>query len=145
VIEGFTWENWDGDGTLHSRYDDYDGNEWWNITYEPDPAFELMNCYGTTACGGIGGYQYRGRLTIHFGQDLLGEYAIFPWITFPDYGISCRKWAPWTSQNWETDTPGPGGTPIPGTDTPIPPTEYPTQPTSPPGGSTEPPPPPPDD
>jgi hypothetical protein len=133
VIEGFTWENWDEAGNHYQRYDDYNGTEWWSTIYEPVPPFELTHCYGTTAaCGGIGGYQYRGRLTIHFGQDLLGEYAIFPWITFPEYGISCREWAPWTSQNWETDTPGPGGTPIPGTDTPIPPTEYPTQPTSPP-------------
>jgi hypothetical protein len=131
VIEGFTWENWDEDGNHYQRYDDYNGTEWWNITYEPDPPFELTHCYGTTAaCGGLGGYQYRGRLSIHFGQDLLGEYAIFPWITFPDYGISCREVAPWTSQNWETDTPGPGGDPILGTDTPIPPTEGPPPPTS---------------
>jgi hypothetical protein len=147
VIEGFTWEHWDEDGNNYQEYQDYDGNEWWNTSFEPDPPFELTHCYGdTAACGGLSGYQYRGRLTIHFGQDLLGEYAIFPWITFPDYGVSCRKWAPWTSQNWETDTPGPGGTPIIGTDTPIPPTAYPT------GGATSPPstpsdytPPPPDD
>jgi hypothetical protein len=135
VIDGFTWETWDESGTLHSRYDDYDGNEWWNVSFYPDPAFELMNCHGTTECGGAYGYQYRGRLTIHFGQDLLGEYAIFPWITFPDYGISCRKWAPWVSQNWETNTP-PGGSAIPDTDTPPPPTSYPTEPTSPPSGPT---------
>jgi hypothetical protein len=143
VIEGFTWENWDEDGNHYQRYDDYNGNEWWNTIYEPDPPFELTHCYGTTAaCGGLAGYQYRGRLTIHFGQDLLGEYGIFPWITFPDYGVSCRELAPWTSQNWETDTPGPGGDPIPGTDTPIPPTEASPGPTSapPPSDYTPPPP-----
>jgi hypothetical protein len=130
VIEGFTWENWDEAGTPYSRYDDYNGSEWWNITYEPVPPFELTHCYGdTAACGGLNGYQYRGRLTIHFGQDLLGEYAIFPWITFPDYGISCRKWAPWASQNWETDTPV-SGSAIPDTDTPPPPTALPTESTS---------------
>jgi hypothetical protein len=146
VIEGFTWENWDEDGNNYQRYDDYNGTEWWNITYEPSPPFELTHCYGSTAaCGGLGGYQYRGRLTIHFGQDLLGEYAIFPWITFPDYGISCREMAPWTSQNWETNTPVSGGTPIIGTDTPIPPTEGPPPPTSSGPEPTQGEPPPPDD
>jgi hypothetical protein len=143
VIEGFTWETWDETGTLHSRYDDYDDYEWWNITYEPDPPFDLMHCYGASECGGVGGVQYRGRLTIHFGQDLLGEYAIFPWVTFPDYGISCRKWAPWTSQNWETDTPV-SGSAIPNTDTPPPPTASTPQPTSPAPPPDYTPPPPPD-
>jgi hypothetical protein len=145
VIQGFTWETWDENGTHYQRYDEYTGPEWWSIDFYPDPVYELMHCYGADECGGADGYQYRGRLTIHFGQDLLGEYAIFPWIVFPDYGISCRKWAPWVSQGWETDTPASGGSPIPGTDTPLPPTELP--PTS--TGGAPPPtqgtPPPPDD
>jgi hypothetical protein len=143
VIEGFTWETWDSNGTLHSRYDEYTGNEWWNIDFYPDPVYELMHCYGSPACSDI---QYRGRLTVYFGQDLQGEYSIFPWVQFPDYGISCRKRAHFTSQNWETDTPVSGGTHIPDTDTPPPPTEFPPGPTSTPGGGggdpTDPPPPP---
>jgi hypothetical protein len=140
AIEGFTWETWDENGTLHQRYDPYTGSEWWNVDFYPDPVYELMHCYGSPACTTM---QYRGRLTIHFGQDLLGEYGIFPWIKFPDWGVECRKWAPWTSQNWETDTPVAGGDPPEDpTASPIPPTEGPPPPTSPPGGDpTDPPPP----
>ena len=84
VIEGFTWDTWDENGTRYHRYDEFTGPEWWNSYFYPLPVYELMHCYGADECGGEDGVQYRGRLTVHFGQDLLGEYAICPWVVFPD-------------------------------------------------------------
>jgi hypothetical protein len=144
VVTGIKWETWDENGALYERYDPY-GDDWHYLDYHPNPPFVERRCFGTTMCGGAWGYQYNGRMTIYFGQALQGEYAILPWINFPDYGIQCQKWVPWTSPNWITDTPVSGGDPPEDpTASPIPPTEGPPPPTSPPGGSP-PPPPPPDD
>jgi len=143
-VTGIKWETWDENGTLYERYDSY-GDDWYYLDYHPNPPFVERRCFGATMCGGAWGYQYNGRMTIYFGQALQGEYAILPWINFPDYGIQCQKWVPWTSPNWITDTPVSGGDPPEDpTASPIPPTEGPPPPTSPPGGSP-PPPPPPDD
>jgi hypothetical protein len=142
IVEGLYWETWDSNGTLHDRYDAF-GDDWYNLDFYPDPVYELMHCYGSSACSEI---QYRGRLTVYFGQDLQGEYSIFPTVKFPGYDdIICRKRAHWVTDDWITDTPPPGGsTPVDPTASPIPPTEGPPPPTSDPGGPTEIPPPPPD-
>jgi hypothetical protein len=135
VVTGLKWEAWDESGTLYQRYDPY-GDDWYYLDYYPDPPYEEKHCLGAPMCGTL---QYNGRMTIYFGQTLQGEYGIFPTIKFPDYGISCRKWVPWTSPNWVTDTPVPSG-PTPGdpTASPVPPTAGPPPPTSGPNPTSEP-------
>jgi len=141
VVSGIRWEAWDENGTLYNRYDSY-GDDWYYLDYVPDPPFEEKHCLGAPMCGEL---QYNGRMTIYFGQDLVGEYGIFPHIIFPDYpAISCTKWVPWTSPNWITDTPVEGGDPPEDpTASPIPPTEGSgSDPTENPYQPPEPPPPP---
>ena len=134
VVTGLKWETWDESGTLYERYDSY-GDDWHYLDYYPNPPFVERRCFGGIMCGGAWGYQYNGRMTIYFGQELQGEYSIIPWINFTDYGIRCQEWVPWTSPNWITNTPGSGGDPPEDpTASPIPPTED-TSPSSTPGGT----------
>lgn len=148
VVTGINWETWDESGTLYERYDSY-GDDWYYLDYYPEPPFVERRCFGGVMCGGAWGYQYNGRMTIYFGQELQGEYSIIPWINFTDYGIRCQEWVPWTSPNWITNTPGSGGDPPEDpTASPIPPTEGTSPPSTPddtpegtsPGYTAEPPP-----